>query len=109
MATIKDEQIAKDFLRVDKTNMPKKELAEKFGLTATDVAKERAKWTDLLNPSKKNATNGNGNGHKPAKPKKTVKAKAPTVSVVVARQQMIAALKAERERIDETIALLETV
>jgi hypothetical protein len=29
--------------------------------------------------------------------------------VVVARQQMIAALKAERERIDETIALLETV
>lgn len=96
---IKDEATAKEFLALDKTDMPKKEIAAKFGLRPDEISKNRVRWAHLL-------SNGNGKSKKSKRAKKTKPAAKPA-SRQTAVAETIFLLKQRREEIDQTIAALE--
>lgn len=96
LTILNDPEQAKAFLRDDKSDMPKKDLAAKYDLRVDEVSKLRARLT----------ANGNGK-HKPAKKKPAAKRKPVDDNTLLA--ELIYRLKQKRDRLTAQIKILEEV
>jgi hypothetical protein len=93
---LNDLEKAKTFLRDDKTDMLKKDLAAKYGIDIADVSKIRARLTKPTAQAKKPAAK------KASKPKPAVNGRAPISEAIYILEQ-------KRDELDKLIAGLKQV